>query len=67
MLGYTATPEVCWNSNLLCLSMSLSSSCSKFLSVLQFEVAGLVRSACLSAMLRSMVAWGIIEFKLCKG
>ena len=32
VLGYTATPEVCKNSNVLCLSMCLSSSCSKSLS-----------------------------------
>ena len=41
VLGYTATPEVSWNSNLLSLSMCFSSSSSKFLSGLLFEVAGL--------------------------
>ena len=37
-MGYTATPEVCWNSNMLCLSMCLSSSCSKFLSGLMYQL-----------------------------
>ena len=46
MLGYAATPEVSWKSNMLCLSICLSSSCSKILSGLQFKVAGWVGSAC---------------------
>ena len=43
--GYTATPEFV-GINMLCLSMCFSSSCSKVLSGLRFQVTGWVVREC---------------------